>query len=334
MRTVSRGSKPPPAALAARSKKGTELERARTHMSAALPPGAKRKAFAFQAYKAEGVKKRLEDLFHGKCAYCESLYASQAPVDVEHYRPKGSVEGDPAHPGYWWLAAEWTNLLPSCLDCNRRRKQVVPTISAGLAVLYEGMKTGKQDSFPVLGRRATAEPDDLSSERPLLLDPTRDDPDKHLAFWLGGDRGAGLVYPAPVAGAAVGPLVLPEVSEDAVAVGNHATAAGVSVRGAVSIQVYGLNRLRLVQERARLLQQLRFLESVFLDISKVSHDLTTVNVTVARPELVDATDRLDRLQRRILDQMQSLAAPTAPHSAVAKAYLRDFRNRVASLPPS
>lgn len=333
MRGVFRGIKPPPAALAARSRKGTELERVRAHMAEMLPPGTKRKAFPFQAYKAEGVKKRLEELFHGKCAYCESLYASQAPVDVEHYRPKGRVKDEHAHPGYWWLASEWTNLLPSCLDCNRRRKQAVPTISADLSVLYAGMMTGKQDSFPVLGTRATGEPDDLVGERALLLDPTRDDPDEHLAFWLVGDRAAGLVYPAPLGGVAAGPPILPAVVEDAATIGDHASAAGVSVRGAISIQVYGLNRLRLVQERARLLQQLRFLESVLLDVSEVSRDLAAVNVTFARQELTDAADRLDRLQRRILDQMQSLAAPTSPHSAIARAYLRDFRDRIASLPP-
>ncbi|WP_144428257.1 hypothetical protein [Azospirillum thiophilum] len=184
----------------------------------------------------------------------------------------------------------------------------------------------------MLGVRATQEPEDLAAERALLLDPTRDDPDEHLAFWLDGDRAAGVIYPAPTVGAAAGPLILPRTVEDAAAIAGHAAAAGVSVRGAVSIQVYGLNRLRLVQERARLLQQLRFLESVFLDISEVSRDLAAVNITVERKELADATDRLDRLQRRILDQMQSLAAPTAPHSAVARAYLRDFRNRIASLP--
>ncbi|WP_314961798.1 hypothetical protein [Bradyrhizobium cosmicum] len=86
-------------------------------MAEILPPSTKRKAFPFQAYKAEGVKKRLEELFHGKCAYCESLYASQAPVDVEHYRPKGRVKDEHAHPGYWWLASEWTNLLPASITC-------------------------------------------------------------------------------------------------------------------------------------------------------------------------------------------------------------------------
>jgi uncharacterized protein (TIGR02646 family) len=299
-------------------------------MSAVLAPGAKRKAFPFQAYKADGVKKRLEELFHGKCAYCESLYASQAPVDVEHYRPKGSVEGAADHPGYWWLAAEWTNLLPSCLDCNRRRRQTAPILSAKLEVLYKEMLTGKQDSFPVLGVRAAQEPDDLSAERPLLLDPTRDDPDDHLAFWLNDDRATGLVYPVPASQTAlVGPL-LPQAAVDTASVAGQAAAVGTDVRAAVSIQVYGLNRLRLVQERARLIQQLRFLESVLFDINDVSQNLSRVNAQLGLRELTDATNRLERLQRRILDQMQSLAAPTSPHSAVARAYLRDFRNRIAS----
>jgi hypothetical protein len=38
------------------------------------------------------------------------------------------------------------------------------------------MRTSKQDSIPVLGTRASQEADDLVAERPLLLDPTRDDP--------------------------------------------------------------------------------------------------------------------------------------------------------------
>ncbi|MEF9674035.1 hypothetical protein QNM99_25505 [Pseudomonas sp. PCH446] len=47
-------------------------------------------------------------------------------MDVEHYRPKGAVSEDASHPGYWWVAMDWDNLLPSCIDCNRKRKQVTP----------------------------------------------------------------------------------------------------------------------------------------------------------------------------------------------------------------
>jgi len=330
VRGVPRGSKLPPSSLLKRGKDGTELERARAHMTTPLPAGAKRKAFDFIAYKADDVKRRLEELFHGKCAYCESRYASQAPVDVEHYRPKGSVEGDAAHPGYWWLAAEWTNLLPSCVDCNRRRKQSVPVHSSGLVQLRQQMLTGKQDAFPIAGVRASGEVDDVMAERAFLLDPTRDDPDLHLAFWLEDDRASGVAY--PLADAHPAAPALPVAANDPATIVVAADRDRISIRGAVSIQVYGLNRLALVQERARLLQQLRFLEGVFLDVGDVAQNLVALNEAAPQPGLADAANRLNRLQSRILDQMRSLAEPDAPHSAVARAYLRDFRKRILALP--
>jgi hypothetical protein len=42
------------------------------------------------------------------------------------------------HPGYYWLAYEWTNLLPSCYDCNSFRRH--GTMKAG---------PGKNERFPV-----------------------------------------------------------------------------------------------------------------------------------------------------------------------------------------
>ena len=70
--------------------------------------------------------------FFGKCAYCESLITNNQPGDVDHYRPKGRVMdannkpvmittalGENPHPGYYWLAYQFSNLLPSCIDCNR-----------------------------------------------------------------------------------------------------------------------------------------------------------------------------------------------------------------------
>src|SRR5688500_1280853 len=79
-------------------------------------------SFDFRAYGHDDVKLELERMFHQKCAYCESDYGATEPVDVEHYRPKGAFlrpDGSLSNPGYYWLAAEWTNLLPSCIDCNR-----------------------------------------------------------------------------------------------------------------------------------------------------------------------------------------------------------------------
>lgn len=115
------------------------------------------------------LKWHLFDLFHGKCAYCESKPQAVSTGDVEHYRPKAKVKEDPrgsnddGHPGYYWLAYDVTNLLPSCESCNRN--------------------FGKMNRFPVTGRHARDE-HNLSSEEPLLLHPydRNINPLEHLRF--------------------------------------------------------------------------------------------------------------------------------------------------------
>lgn len=102
------------------------------------------------------LKWHLFDLFYGKCAYCESKPLAVTSGDVEHYRPKAKVTGDanwpgdPDHPGYYWLAYDINNLLPSCESCNRN--------------------FGKMNRFPVNGRHARDEAN-LIDEEPLLLNP-------------------------------------------------------------------------------------------------------------------------------------------------------------------
>lgn len=140
--------------------------------------GKRRKAFSFKVYRDDAVKSALEKLFHGKCAYCEAFYAATQPVDVEHWRPKGGVDLDPWEtisdfPGYPWLASEWENLLPSCIDCNRARTQRHSDGSSAV--------TGKGMRFPVeQGTTRATDPSSLANERPLLLNPCDDEPGAHL----------------------------------------------------------------------------------------------------------------------------------------------------------
>lgn len=107
------------------------------------------------------VKHDLRSLSHKKCWYCESKDV-RSDNAVDHFRPKGRVAEDTSHPGYWWLAFEWTNFRYSCTYCNSRRRDV------------ESRHTGgKQDHFPVFNpsdRSASEGPH--AAERPVLLDPT------------------------------------------------------------------------------------------------------------------------------------------------------------------
>lgn len=336
MRRVDRGSEPPPPALTTKDRSGlTELERVRAHQQSVEPDKG---SFAFAVYKAQEVKQRLEELFHGKCAYCETFYASSAPVDVEHFRPKGAVDGEPDHPGYWWLAMSWSNLLPSCIDCNRRRTQPTPDQSASLFALADGARrpenvrsvlTGKKDSFPVAGTRALPEASDFTAEEALLLDPCVDEPEEHIDFNVGGDRPIPLALPRPVPQGAA-PAALPAAAGLAAAAA-HAAAAGLSVRGAVSIQVYGLNRLRLVQDRLRVLRQLEYLGYFVKELGALIDEIS--GAVEGIPPLSDAVQedranaiigRLRFLMDRALIEMRSAAAPQAPYSAMAAQWLKDF----------
>lgn len=117
----------------------------------------------FQAKHWQRLKRHLFELFDRKCAYCEALARHVSSGDVEHFRPKRRVDDEPGHPGYYWLAYDPLNLLPSCERCNR----------AG----------AKMNKFPVETGTRASDPDGIANERPLLLNPYVDEkPLKHLRF--------------------------------------------------------------------------------------------------------------------------------------------------------
>lgn len=62
-------------------------------------------------YKHDDIKEALIEMFHGKCAYCESDITHIDYGHIEHFKPKGT-------PAYYELAVEWDNLLLACGRCN------------------------------------------------------------------------------------------------------------------------------------------------------------------------------------------------------------------------
>ena len=100
MRFVDRAAVAAPASLRDGGPRDTELTAARDYYSPPIKPS---KSYKFKVYKRRDIEVALRNLFHGKCAYCESFFAATQPADIEHYRPKGGIEECPGHPGYWWL---------------------------------------------------------------------------------------------------------------------------------------------------------------------------------------------------------------------------------------
>lgn len=165
-------------------------------------------------YASPNVRAALEKLFHYKCSYCESSLA-RFDWEVEHYRPKGAVAKNKKHPGYYWLVYDWNNLFPSCVHCNQSRKD-----KPIWGDLKEAGSGGKGTQFPLESGsiRIMDHKGSISKEKCLLLNPSKDYPEKYITFGLEG----------------------------------QAIAIDDSAKGVTSIQVYNLRSRRLRIERKKI----------------------------------------------------------------------------------
>lgn len=223
------------------------------------------KQYPFSRYSKDEVKEKLEELFHGKCAYCESDFRHVSPEDIEHWRPKGAVileDGSEQKPAYYWLAATWTNLLPSCPDCNRKRRQEDVRDPSNA-------QSGKKNHFPVKNEdNRWTHPDqvNMNGEVPLLLDPCSDEPSDFLI-----------------------------VNEEAVANEKKPANTIENKRARASIDVYGLNRSYLVKERKE--HRDRIL-ALFNDIKNYARILEIIPAGADRDKfLSDLMTKLEALKK-------------------------------------
>lgn len=158
----------------------------------------------------------LPRVFFNKCAYCESRLVVTDVGDAEHYRPKGQVTvksesgkaivaipvgkpGAPAptrrqHPGYFWLAYDWRNLMPACRLCNSvhgKVDQFPVALEHQLMIPLAGLPADAyfpSEKWPGYGYPRGEWLD--MQEKPSLLSPVNPreemDPRKHLRFGVRG----------------------------------------------------------------------------------------------------------------------------------------------------
>lgn len=175
----------------------------------------------FRRYAAAEVKELLKKDFKEKCAYCETRYAVSSYLNVEHFRPKKGVSHNKQMlTGYWWLALEWSNLLPACTQCNS---------------VYKGNK------FPLKNGATPAQHEGCqNSETPLLIDPTRVDPARHLYWDVKNAFG---------------------------------TVHGKTEEGRTSIDTYGLNRFSLIKQRTEVMRKAVIHCETILALSKALNSI-------------------------------------------------------------
>lgn len=220
----------------------------------------------FKAYRHDAIKDALNEIFDGHCAYCESRYAHVVKMDVEHYRPKGAVvedDGTKKKPGYYWLAATWENLLPSCNLCNRANTQDLAQADGSII----SQTRGKANFFPLFpGTVRAIKKGDEQHEDPLLLDPCNPDhdPGKHLLF-----RSDGLVEPRN------------SIEEQA------------RPRGMATIEVCALHRATLVE--ARRVEAVRIRDAMAGILRAECRCLRAPTDEIAKDELADEENELEVL---------------------------------------
>ena len=113
-------------------------------------------------WKTNEVKQFLYQSQNKKCCYCERL-RDQAEMDVEHFRPKARIKENPEHPGYWWLAYNWDNLLIACKKCNNK----------------------KGSQFPLKNENKRArEYEEIEKENPLLINPLIENPEDLIEYYI------------------------------------------------------------------------------------------------------------------------------------------------------
>jgi len=110
------------------------------------------------------VKQSLHEIYHGKCAYCES-YIEVTTLNVEHYRPISK---------YYWLRYEWSHLLPLCNACHHARPAHFPIEGTPVDSPQQSRLEWHADSHSFL------------AEKPLLLNPEIDHPEQYLQFDTNG----------------------------------------------------------------------------------------------------------------------------------------------------
>jgi uncharacterized protein (TIGR02646 family) len=252
----------------------------------------------FVIYGDEEVREALRQLFQNKCAYCESLFVNHK-VQVEHYRPKGRVDLERSGPwniGYWWLASDWTNLLPTCSDCNIAAYHTMPDGSSKIL--------GKGNYFPLRAGQSCARSIYLlDNEDPLLIDPTKDYPHRYLKFSMEGKRGR----PESVVRAIPCPV---------------GDAQGYS-KAETSIDGYGLNRRLLVIARTKTMKLLEFALNNWEAQLEVLQDID--NVQVREKYAVKARATFHEL-------LKLYVAPESPYSQACYSYIKVWLKSHSLLP--
>ena len=165
MRKIDRTRVPPPAYLSSRS---AQQARQQFLDYLRLDPAQRAQTRVPDRHLPEdaSISRALNELFLGKCAFCESAvrttaYRFRPTSDAEPHEPSNPM----AHLLYGWLADAWQNIYPICYECRPRQRNLFPVWKKRLSMptpeeyaAYVASGDGLWPSYPL-------------KENPKLIDP-------------------------------------------------------------------------------------------------------------------------------------------------------------------
>jgi uncharacterized protein (TIGR02646 family) len=244
--------------------------------------------FNFAVYSNQEVKGALATLFNGKCAYCESFILHIYPGDVEHFRPKGEItEPIVRKPGYYWLGADWSNLLLSCRNCNQK-------LTHAIHGLMQKKTMGKMNQFPLSDEGVRVRRHDANNGIDpeetvrLLIDPCNDDPEIHFEY----DTDSGVIKAKRINGI-------------------------LSEKAKKSIDVYVLQRIPLVFAREK-----RLIE-IHAQIQRVKEAVVNYNTFCDEGDSVKSI-YFEKILKRELEKIKSFLNPKEEYLGMARQIIRKF----------
>jgi hypothetical protein len=150
-------------------------EQARAEILAELDPVRRETLIERNRGRWVAFRAHFERIYGEKCWYTECINPG-TDDDIDHYRPKGRIDEDKEHGGYWWEAMNWRNFRLSCHRANRLRENP-----------ETGDTHGKGDHFPILDpAERWCDPNAACHEHPLLLDPISAADAAFLTFDING----------------------------------------------------------------------------------------------------------------------------------------------------
>jgi uncharacterized protein (TIGR02646 family) len=172
--------------------------------------------YEFKVYLSPEIESALHTLFKGKCAFCESFVSGSTYKGIEHFRPKNMA----------------VNLDGSV---TKPGYWWLAVEWSNLYLICNECNNSKRNRFPIVGRMGSYE-SGIGDEKALLLDPCTDNPENYLIFLEDG-----MVASFP-----------PDTEALKKLDGNKYQGHD---RGAISIDIFGLNRNELVTARQAVINE-------------------------------------------------------------------------------